>query len=116
MASNRHERNQACRCGRAHADCGALAVGLLSGERVHELAEEIWTASRAWPRDWWWRARMVTATALGCGLLVGLAAAARLGWRMAVLAAWAVGGADLLRGRRDETQRSPPIAGAAKHG
>jgi hypothetical protein len=65
----------------------------------------------AWRRDWWWWVRMVIAVALGCGLLVGLAAGAPLGWRMAVLAAWAAGGADLLRGRHDETHTGPPRAG-----
>jgi hypothetical protein len=36
------------------------------------------------------------------GLLVGLAAGAGLGWRMAVVAAWAAGGVDLLLGRHGE--------------
>jgi Nuclease-related domain len=45
MASKRHERDRACRCDQADASCVALAVRRLSQERVHELAEEIWTAS-----------------------------------------------------------------------
>jgi hypothetical protein len=51
------------------------------------------------------RADAVTTVALSSGLLVGLTAGAGLGWRMAVLAAWAAGGADLLHGLRGEAPR-----------
>jgi hypothetical protein len=44
MARKRHEHDRACRCEQG-ANCVGLTVRRLSQERVHELAEEIWTAS-----------------------------------------------------------------------
>jgi hypothetical protein len=102
MATNRHEHHPSCRLDRSDPYCAALAVRGLSQERAYELAEEIWTASGTGRRTWRWRVWLVIGVALGSGLLVGLAAGAGLGWRMAVVAAWAVGGADLLHGRHGE--------------
>ena len=103
MATQHHDPT--CRFDRHDGGCAALAVRRLSQERAYELAEEIWTASGAGRRTWWWRVWVVIAVALASGLLVGLTAGAGLGWRMAVLAAWAADGADLLFGRHGEPPR-----------
>jgi hypothetical protein len=88
MANKRHGHEPTGRCAEAE-DCAAVAVHRLSQERVDELAEEIWTASGAGRRNRRWRVRVVIISALGSGLLVGLTAGDGLGWRMAVLVAWA---------------------------
>jgi hypothetical protein len=103
MAPTRHEHHPTCRFHQAGASCVALAVGRLSQERIYELAEEIWTASGTGRRNRWRRVWVVLIIAIGSGLVVGLTAGAGLGGRMAVVAAWAAGGADLLLGRHGET-------------
>jgi hypothetical protein len=105
MANERHGHDPTCRFDEAET-CVALAVRRLSRERVDELAEEIWTASDTGRRNRRWRVWVVITVALGSGLLVGLTAGGGLGWRMAVLAAWAAGGADLLLGRNGATPRA----------
>jgi hypothetical protein len=60
----------------------------------------------AWRHSLLWRAGAVAAAALGSGLLIGLAEGAQLGWRMAVVAAWAAGGADLFRRQRGDNRTS----------
>ena len=66
-------------------------------------------ARGAWRHGLLWRAGTVAAAAVGSGLLIGLAEGARLGWRMAVLAAWAAGGADLIRRRRRDNRTSASV-------
>jgi hypothetical protein len=44
MAGKRREDDRACGCDRPGVSCVGLTVRRLSSERVHELAEEIWTA------------------------------------------------------------------------
>jgi hypothetical protein len=104
MATNHHEHDPTCRFDHHDAGCAALAVRRLSQERAHELAEEIWTASGT-ARRTWWRLWVVITVAFGSGLPVGLTSGAGLGWRMAVLAAWAAGGADLLLGWHGDPPR-----------
>jgi hypothetical protein len=104
MAGKRHQHHPTCRVDQADVNCAALAVQRLSHDRVYRLAEEIWAASVGVRRSWR-RVRVVTTVALSSGLLVGLTAGAGLGWRMAVLTAWAAGGADLLHGSRGEAPR-----------
>jgi hypothetical protein len=60
----------------------------------------------AWRHGLLWRAGAVAAAGLGSWLLIGLAAGARLGWRMALVAAWAAGGADLVRRQRGGNRTS----------
>ncbi len=45
MGGRRHDEGRVCLCDRPDGTCARLAVQRLSGERVRELVEEIWTAS-----------------------------------------------------------------------
>jgi len=45
MQGKRHESEPACGCDRTDLRCAALTVRQLSQDRVHGLAEEIWTRS-----------------------------------------------------------------------
>jgi Nuclease-related domain len=45
MQGKRHESDPACGCDPTDVSCAALAIRQLSQDRVHELAEEIWTRS-----------------------------------------------------------------------
>jgi hypothetical protein len=105
-ADKRNGSDRTCRCHQAHVDCVGVAVQRLSQEAQAAYQHRREQERGAWRHGLLWRAGAVAAAGLGSWLLIGLAAGARLGWRMALVAAWAAGGADLVRRQRGGNRTS----------